>query len=125
MPSKWRVTIAPYRRRAPLAQRLAFPYIITRRPEHETLLFVNSLVPAGLPEWIRADICQTMMLEILEGNLTKDRIDYATVSGFVRRIKVENWDYRTVSLDAPIGGAGDLRLVDVFADDPERLWTEP
>lgn len=121
MPAPWRNLIVP-KRMSRHAVRLAFPYVMIRRPENELLLFVNSLVPPALPEWIRADICQNVILEILEGKLDRAALNYRTVSRFIRRTKRENWDYQTISLDRPLGHGTDTRLIDIIADDPERVW---
>jgi hypothetical protein len=124
LPPTWRKVIMPPKLRRASPAPLCYPYINTRRAEHDALLRVNSMVPRGLPEWIRADVCQTIMLEVLEGKASVESMDFAAVAGFIRRVRRENGDYRLVSLDAPMGGT-DLRRIDTIADDPERLWFHP
>lgn len=51
-------------------RQLQFPYIRTARPEHADLLRVNDIVPKSFPEWQRADICQSIMLALFEGQTT-------------------------------------------------------
>lgn len=74
LPPLWSALIAPKRiitdRRAPLA----YPYIMTQRPEHADILALNDLVPRAYPEHMRADICQEMMMAVLEGTVTIDEI---------------------------------------------------
>lgn len=123
LPPSWRNLIMPSRATALSGRRemLCYPYINTRRTEHEALLRITSMVPSGLPEWIRADVCQNIMVEVLEGKAKLETMNFATVASFIRRTRRENGDYRTVSLDAPVGDT-DLRRIDMIADDPERLW---
>lgn len=47
--------------------KLAYPYIQKPRPEHADLMAINALVPGGMPEHMRADICQEIMVAIMEG----------------------------------------------------------
>lgn len=70
----WSRLITP--KRAPIERRLdlSYPYIITKRDEHADLLAVNDLVPKNYPPQMRADICQQMMLAVLEGEVTIDEI---------------------------------------------------
>jgi hypothetical protein len=54
---------------------LQFPYIAKPRPEHADILALNDLVPKTLPHHMRSDICQEMMLAVLEGKTTIEQIE--------------------------------------------------
>lgn len=54
---------------------LAYPYIAKARPENAELLRANDLVPKSFPEWIRADICQSVMLAVYEGQVTLEQLE--------------------------------------------------
>lgn len=51
-----------------------YPYIIRPRDEHARLLEVSALVPRGLPDHVRADICQEVMLAMFEGRVTIEEL---------------------------------------------------
>jgi hypothetical protein len=53
---------------------LSYPYIIKARPEHADILALNAIVPHVYPAQMRADICQEMMLAVLEGRVTIENI---------------------------------------------------
>lgn len=73
LPESWREKIAygP----SPKRLDLAFPYISKARPEHSDLLRVNDIVPKSFPEWQRADICQSIMLALFEGQVTLGELE--------------------------------------------------
>jgi hypothetical protein len=77
MPAGWakliRPKYTPHPREAKVI--LAYPYIQKARPEHADLLRANSLVPKGLPDWIRADVCQSVMVALYEGSVSLDILE--------------------------------------------------
>lgn len=78
---------------------------------------INALVPRGLPPDIRADVSQDLIIDILEGNLTLDEID-GNMKGAVRKVfKMHPTKYGPLSLDAPLPGMNDVRLMDVISDE--------
>lgn len=97
LPPAWSKLIRPVYKPRPRWTPLVYPYINFRRAETETLLAVNEMVPRQLPG--REDVCQSIMLTILERGLTPDR---ATVNEFIRKFRRENYenDGYALSLDA-------------------------
>lgn len=69
----WTELITP---RGPGGRRidLAYPYIAKSRPEHADILALNDIVPRSFPDQMRADICQEMMLAVLEGTVTIEEV---------------------------------------------------
>jgi hypothetical protein len=53
---------------------LCYPYIIRARPEHADILEVNNLIPRTFDSDRRADICQELLLAILEGRMTMQQL---------------------------------------------------
>lgn len=54
-----------------------YPYVIHdhAKPEgHDLVAVVNEAVPHGLPEAIRADVCQDLILGILEGRIKRENV---------------------------------------------------
>lgn len=69
IPPEWAAAIT--KRKAKIIDALmSFPYIKKARPEHADLMRANALVPPSLPEHMRADVCQSIMLALFEGNVT-------------------------------------------------------
>lgn len=94
---------------------LAYPYLGNGTARSDDILeAVNAIVPHTLPEHIRADVCQEMIVDIFVGNLALDRAA-AEVRRYISRCYGDS--YRLVSLDAPIRGTEDLRLADTIASD--------
>lgn len=106
LPKEWADLIRPKRLRAEARVALQYPYIQKVRGEHAELLAVNSLVPRGLPDHMRADICQEIMLAIWTKEVSLDelRSDRALVNRFVkgfRRANLEGGGW-ALSLDVPM-----------------------
>lgn len=75
LPKDWQTALGLKKRIAsPRRVALAYPYILKQRPEHGDLLALNDLVPRAYPDQMRADICQEMMLAVLEGRVTIEDI---------------------------------------------------
>ena len=108
LPPEWRSAISKRRPRKEAAPRiaLAYPYITDVRGEHAELLAVNALVPHGLPDHMRADVCQEIMLAIWQGKTSVAELqsDRALVGKFIKSIRVLNYEDRgfALSLDAPM-----------------------
>lgn len=118
MSTAWARLITPPRKPSPRWTPLAYPYINFRRAENETLLLVNEMVARALPG--REDVCQDIMLAILERGLTPDK---ATVREFIRKFSRENYECGgyAMSLDAPIPGTDNLRLIDTLSE-ADSIW---
>lgn len=109
LPYEWRDAITIRRSskpRAPKAAPLQYPFIVNVRGEHADLLAVNSLVSRDLPDHIRADVCQEIMLAIWQKQVTLDelRCDRRLVQSFVRGFRKANLEGGgfAMSLDVPM-----------------------
>lgn len=95
--------------KAPLIQ-VAYPYIREVRGEHADLIEINKLVPAGIREHVRADVCQELMLAILEGKTTVAALkaDRSLLMKYVRVFERENSLITSyaLSLDKPLKYGG-------------------
>lgn len=57
----------------PLSQ--VYPYMMNQEADGAALLFrINNLVPRGLSEMVRGDICQEIALAVLSGEITESEI---------------------------------------------------
>jgi len=85
--------------------------------EEDLAIVIDRAVPAGLPPDIREEVTQEMALKILMSEVAvKDLADAVSVS--IKHFFREYQDkFRTVSLDAPIGGDGNLTLRDLVGED--------
>lgn len=97
LPRQWAQLIAPKRKKTRLvvdAGPMAYPYISKPTSDHADILAINAIVPAGMPDNVRADICQEIMIAILEGQTTieKLRARKGTASYFIRRFYKENYE---------------------------------
>lgn len=72
LPDAWKVLIkTPKLIRTPRIA-LAYPFVSRQRAEHELLLKVNAIVPASMIG--REDVCQSIMLAILEGRIASEDV---------------------------------------------------
>jgi hypothetical protein len=64
-------------------------------------LAANALVPKGMPEWMRADICQSMMLALFEGTVTIEELQQNKdkVRFFIRKFYREQMPREEVSIE--------------------------
>ena len=106
IPAEWRDLITPKRKSASKGSLLQYPYIVNVRGEHQELLAVNALVPRGLPDFVRADVCQEIMLALWQKKITLEelRLDKSLMRGFMsghRKANLEAGGY-VLSLDQPM-----------------------
>lgn len=98
------------RQRAPKLIRLP-PRVLTNYPflpadskasGTDILLLVNGVVPRGLPEQLRGDVCQEMIAAVLCGEFTEAEIPQH-VKAIISRVRREQeGHYMAVSLDVPM-----------------------
>jgi hypothetical protein len=85
---------------------LQYPYIRHVRGEHADLLAVNAIVPRYLPDHVRADVCQEIMLAIWQKEMTLDELreDTALVRKFTKGFYKANLEAggHAISLDVPM-----------------------
>lgn len=84
---------------------------------------VNKAVPRGLPEEIRADICQDLICAILAGEMTEADLQ-GNVRDFVktgRKMFADKWAF--VNLDAEVPGFDGITYMDSLAGDINADWS--
>jgi hypothetical protein len=67
-----------------------YPYVSIKSDERDDLLAVNEFVPKNYPEWMRADICQEILMEIYEGKLSLETLGGSTGSQLIRKF-IARW----------------------------------
>lgn len=97
LPIEWSRLIAPKykpRIRQPKAAALAYPYITNPRDEHAQLLAVNEIIPKSIPDNMRADMCQEILLAILEGRTTLEALKAKSQSPsyFIKKFYHDNYE---------------------------------
>jgi hypothetical protein len=98
LPKHWRELITPKRSRSikirEQSSLLSYPYISKARNEHADLLAVNSIIPSGIPENMRADMCQEIMLALLEGRTTLEALKAkkANSAYFIKKFYHDNYE---------------------------------
>lgn len=122
LPASWSALITPPRKPIVRANEslLCYPYVAKARPGNTDLLRANALIPHGMPEHIRADIVQEVMLAMYEGrielaDLEKNR---TKVRWFIAKFYKEQMPREEVSLD---GAVDDSRSYDEIAS---SMWHE-
>lgn len=110
IPLEWRRLITPPRLSVPAQPRLlVYPYLPELRKNAEVsgaqlTIDVSALVSRAYPDFMRADICQIVLLAILEGHTTLDSLRGApdALRSFVKGYRRDQDAPRMVgSLDAP------------------------
>ena len=99
---------------------LNYPYLrddISHADGADLLTFVSALVPNdGMPDYMRADMCQDMILAILSGQASRNEIS-KDVRKYISKVLGDSpWKYKWISMDAPLGGDNDGTLHDLIAD---------
>lgn len=74
LPRQWSQLITPKRKPVERRVNLAYPYITKVRDEHADLLAVNAIIPSGIPDNMRSDMCQEILLAILEKRTTLEML---------------------------------------------------
>lgn len=124
-PVPWRIWRDKKQSGRPLGSRnatsvkdLFYPFVI-HKPKvqdgaYDMMMLVNNAVPKQLPDHIRADICQDLIVSILAGEIDADEIK-ANVKGFSRKVfEMHPMKYGHLSLDAPIGDDTGRTLLDIL-----------
>lgn len=108
----------------PSTREAAYPYLRKGNRDEEgaeLLSFVNSIIPKGLPDYMRADIGQDMILSILSGEATRQTLKSDQRAYLTRLYREFPWKYKWVSFDAPFGGDDDRgSLHDVISEDEAK-----
>jgi hypothetical protein len=99
-----------------------YPYI-TEAPtdEHALLLAVDAIVPKGLPNSVRCDVCQDMIVAVLSGRATVGNLKDG-VGKYLREFwKMFPDRYGHISLDAAVPGTTDMAWSDKLNARTSRL----
>jgi ribosomal protein L37AE/L43A len=93
-----------------------YPFLTTYRetPEHEMLRAISQAVPSNIPPDRRADICQELALAVLIGEAETKSLQTDWMKSFRKVYKMHPTLFADRSLDAPIPGTEDLRLIDTL-----------
>ncbi len=105
----WRSFIYVRRQSKPreVRQVLQYPYVMGKaKNDHAFLLAVNAVVPQGLPGDLRNDVCQDMLLAIIEGDLSMDDVKTEMGAYLKAARKRYSMPWGTVNIDAPLWDDG-------------------
>lgn len=98
---------------------LFYPYLIHKPSngdkERQLLLAVHDAVPKRLPDHIRADVCQDLIVAVLSGDISQDDLRDSSSWYVGKVIKQHPFKYGHLSLDAILGEDDDRTLYDKFA----------
>jgi hypothetical protein len=82
---------------------------------------VNKAVPRALPDFAREEICQDLLLQLLEGTLKREDLRDGTKETLKKYNREFPDKYGPLSLDAPIHGTDGLTIMDTLAYDHARF----
>ncbi len=105
---------------------LFYPYLIhnpdENNAEYQLMLDVNKAVPAHLPDWLRADICQDLLVAVLSGEIEMSQVKEG-VKAYARKVfQMHPIKYGPLSLDAKISDESDTTMLDIFNPDPIEVY---
>lgn len=93
-----------------------YPFIAhdPKKEGFDLVMKVNKAVPRGLPEQIRADICQDIICAVLMGEMKEDDLQGGLKSFIAQGKKMFADKWKFASLDAPIGGDDSRTLMEMI-----------
>lgn len=101
------------------SESLFYPYVIhkptAKDDTYDLMMLVNAAVPKQLPDHIRADICQDLIVDILAGDISADDVKHNLKSYSRKVFEMHPMKYGHLSLDAPMGD-GSFTLADILSD---------
>lgn len=115
----WRDKKPPGARVIVPKESMFYPYVI-HKPEmkddgYDLIALVNAAVPKMLPDHIRADICQDLIVDILAGEISADDVKH-NVKDYTRKVfEMHPLKYGNLSMDAPLQGYDGMTLADVLS----------
>lgn len=95
LPREWaRLLLPKGKSRSGPRALLNYPYIQKLRPEHADIVAINNLIPKSVPDHMRSDMCQEIMLAILEGRTTLQRLQERSRSPqyFIKKFYKDNFE---------------------------------
>lgn len=97
-------------------QALFYPYLVhepATDAEH-MLIAVHQAVPKGLPDYLREDICQDLLMALLAGEILIDDL-HDEAPAFISKVKkMHPLKYGDLSLDAMVGDETDTTFGDLY-----------
>lgn len=101
---------------------MQFPYVRSARSEYGDLLAVNTLVPRGMPEETRADVCQSIMLAVIEGTVTVAELERnpGLLKSFISKFRKAQTPWQEIT---GFGGEDDERSYEDIAASNIRDWS--
>lgn len=98
-----------------------WPFLNEDRSEADKLVaLVNGAVPRGLPEQIRADVCQDMILGVLTGDITEEGLERQVQKFLRRHYKAVETPFMAVSLNQPVPGTDGQSWGDILSNERYR-----
>jgi len=98
-----------------------YPYISNPTSEHELLLAVDAVVPKALPNDVRCDVCQDMIVAVLSGETNVENLRGDTGKYLRSFWKMFPEKYGHVSLDGVVPGTDSMKWVDRLSAKTGRL----
>lgn len=95
-----------------------WPYMNEDRGEAGKLVaLVNMALPRGLPEQIRADVAQDMILGVLSGEIDEQGLERQVRKYLRHHYKAVETPYLAISLNQPVPGTDDQSWGDVISNE--------
>lgn len=116
------------RRPRPVRRMTYWPYLAEGHVESGTdlLHFADRLVPKGIPDFLRADMCQEIIVSLLSGEMTKAEISPKWIRHQIARVyRAYDLKYETVSLDVPIAVDSEMTFKELLTYDSLDRWDAP
>ena len=76
-----------------------------KTPQTDLLIKVNNALPNGLPEQVRSDVAQDIILGVLSGEITESALAIDVQKYIRAHYKKMEWRFDTLSLNAPVPGS--------------------
>lgn len=97
---------------------LAYPYAVSPVDSTQALMIkINSLVPQGLPGDLRADVCQDVLLAVLEGEIAAEQVAYA-IPHYMKGAKKRYYmPWGTIDYTAQRFNDGGNQIIESISDD--------
>lgn len=110
-------TLLPNKQQRERVEAANYPYLRGEDKTGAMIEAVNAVVPRLFPNHMRADICQDLLLAILEGEATIQTLKDGSAKAIRKYYKLHPGKFGPVSLDAPVRGTENLRIGDLIAND--------
>jgi len=99
---------------------LRWPYVVYGKNVPDIVIKVHEAVPLTIPEKIRPDVCQEVIVDLLSGVASIENIT-RNIKIYINRAYKAVSDYRVKSIYENHHGTDDLMIIDTLSDD-NVLW---